>query len=197
MAHLLARNLTLFVLPWLMWLIFLLKSRLCSSRSDIDLALLAQRMTWQLSVSLWCCTVLNAATFGCFREMTDQIELMQSDLDHMREVLSSGQYSLDPSILAGVSLTLQTRRCCVGRLLYFVTMFRKIRRLYHVQCGWSLGSLGLGWRLKGQAFISHYLPSEGLMQWVFDWLIDDRLYSAILRSLEQTHCACMWFNMSD
>ena len=27
--------------------------------------------------------------------------------------------------------------------------------------------------------------------------IDDRLYSAILRSLEQTHCACMWFYMSD
>ena len=26
-----------------------------------------------------------------------------------------------------------------------------------------------------------------------DWLIDDRLYSAILRSLEQAHCACMWF----
>ena len=24
-------------------------------------------------------------------------------------------------------------------------------------------------------------------------MIDDRLYSAILRSLEQTHCACMWF----
>ena len=28
-------------------------------------------------------------------------------------------------------------------------------------------------------------------------LIDDRLYSAIPRSLEQTHCARMWFNMSD
>ena len=27
-------------------------------------------------------------------------------------------------------------------------------------------------------------------------LIDDRLYSAILRSLEQTHCAHMWFYMS-
>ena len=27
--------------------------------------------------------------------------------------------------------------------------------------------------------------------------IDDRLYSAILRSLEQTHCARMWFYMSD
>ena len=29
------------------------------------------------------------------------------------------------------------------------------------------------------------------------FLIDDRLYSAILRSLEQTHCACMRFCMSD
>ena len=28
-------------------------------------------------------------------------------------------------------------------------------------------------------------------------LIDDRLYSTILCSLEQTHCACMWFYMSD
>ena len=28
-------------------------------------------------------------------------------------------------------------------------------------------------------------------------LIDDRLYSAILRSLEQTPCARMWFYMSD
>ena len=28
-------------------------------------------------------------------------------------------------------------------------------------------------------------------------LVDDRLYSAILRSLEQTHCARMWFYMSD
>ena len=29
------------------------------------------------------------------------------------------------------------------------------------------------------------------------WLIDDRLCSAILRSLEQTHCAHMWFFISD
>ena len=29
-----------------------------------------------------------------------------------------------------------------------------------------------------------------------DW-IDDHLYGAILRSLEQTHCARMWFYMSD
>ena len=28
-------------------------------------------------------------------------------------------------------------------------------------------------------------------------LIDDHLYSTILRSLEQTHCACLWFYMSD
>ena len=30
-----------------------------------------------------------------------------------------------------------------------------------------------------------------------DWLIDDHLYSAILRSLEQTHCARLWFYTSD
>ena len=28
-------------------------------------------------------------------------------------------------------------------------------------------------------------------------LIDDHLYSAILHSLEQTHCARLWFYMSD
>ena len=33
--------------------------------------------------------------------------------------------------------------------------------------------------------------------YVFYFFIDDRLYSAILRSLEQTHCARMWFYMSD
>ena len=32
---------------------------------------------------------------------------------------------------------------------------------------------------------------------LIDWLIDDHLYSAILRSLEQTHCARLWFYMSD
>ena len=32
---------------------------------------------------------------------------------------------------------------------------------------------------------------------MIDWLIDDHLYSAILRSLEQTHCARLWFYMSD
>ena len=31
---------------------------------------------------------------------------------------------------------------------------------------------------------------------LFDW-IDDHLYSTVLRSLEQTHCACLWFYMSD
>ena len=36
----------------------------------------------------------------------------------------------------------------------------------------------------------------GLQCWE-NWHIDDRLYSAILRSLEQTHCSRMWFYMSD
>ena len=38
---------------------------------------------------------------------------------------------------------------------------------------------------------------ELIATWFFDWLIDDRLYSAILHSLQQTHCACMSFYMSD
>ena len=37
----------------------------------------------------------------------------------------------------------------------------------------------------------------GLIDWLIDWLIDDSLYSAILHSLEQTHCARLWFYMSD
>ena len=37
--------------------------------------------------------------------------------------------------------------------------------------------------------------SSPVPNWI-DW-IDDHLYSAILRSLEQTHCARIWFYMSD
>ncbi len=40
-----------------------------------------------------------------------------------------------------------------------------------------------------------YCPLDPLL--LIDWLIDDHLYSAILRSLEQTHCARLWFYMSD
>ena len=35
------------------------------------------------------------------------------------------------------------------------------------------------------------------VDWKEELFDDDRLYSAILRSLEQTHCARMWFYMSD
>ena len=37
----------------------------------------------------------------------------------------------------------------------------------------------------------------GLSSHSSDLIDGDRLYSAILRSLEQTHCARMWFHMSD
>ena len=40
------------------------------------------------------------------------------------------------------------------------------------------------------------LQSE-VSQHVGDTLSDDHLYSAILRSLEQTHCARLWFYMSN
>ena len=33
--------------------------------------------------------------------------------------------------------------------------------------------------------------------WLVDWLIDDRFYIALFSALEQTHCARMWFYMSD
>ena len=32
---------------------------------------------------------------------------------------------------------------------------------------------------------------------MIDWWMDDRLYCAILHSLEQTHCVFMWFYMRD
>ena len=41
------------------------------------------------------------------------------------------------------------------------------------------------------------VKSPGVCHIFIDWLINDRLYSAILCSLEQTHCACMWCYMSD
>lgn len=34
--------------------------------------------------------------------MSDQLEFLQADIDHLKEVLSSGQYNLDTSILLGV-----------------------------------------------------------------------------------------------
>ena len=42
-----------------------------------------------------------------------------------------------------------------------------------------------------------HTPPESEARDVFLLLIDDRLCSAILRSLEQTHCARLWFYMSD
>ena len=43
----------------------------------------------------------------------------------------------------------------------------------------------------------HIFPHKSKSLRFFDWLIDDHLYSAILHSLEQTHCARMWFYMSN
>ena len=48
-----------------------------------------------------------------------------------------------------------------------------------------------------QALRCVFCISHTVLEGLIDWLIDDRLYSAILRSLEQTHCACMRFCMSD
>ena len=46
-------------------------------------------------------------------------------------------------------------------------------------------------------FVGLTVKEKGFRLYVCYWLIDDRLYSAIRRSLEQTHCARMWFYMSD
>ncbi|XP_025115865.1 heat shock factor protein-like isoform X2 [Pomacea canaliculata] len=36
------------------------------------------------------------------KDMSDQLEFLQADIDHLKEVLSSGQYNLDTSILLGL-----------------------------------------------------------------------------------------------
>ena len=46
------------------------------------------------------------------------------------------------------------------------------------------------------SYVSVFFPFDS-NSYSYARLIDDRLYSAILRSLEQTHCARMWFYMSD
>ena len=58
------------------------------------------------------------------------------------------------------------------------------------------------WRdgnMKGNAFVFLILKiaAQIITHSGYFWLIDDRLYRAILRSLEQTHCARRWFYMSD
>ena len=50
---------------------------------------------------------------------------------------------------------------------------------------------------SGNKYVSRALHPSPLKTPQCFSLIDDHLYSAILRSLEQTHCARMWFYMSD
>ena len=44
---------------------------------------------------------------------------------------------------------------------------------------------------------TQYIKADPSVSLLIDWLIDDHLYSAILRSLEQTHCTRLWLDMSD
>ena len=46
--------------------------------------------------------------FVCFREMTERLNHLQRDIEHVRENLSSGQYSIDPNFLLGVGLMQHT-----------------------------------------------------------------------------------------
>ena len=60
---------------------------------------------------------------------------------------------------------------------------------------WGISSFGLASGDFFFFFLSCLVRS--LLASGIDWLIDDHLYSTILHSLEQTHCARMWFYMSD
>ena len=89
-------------------------------------------------------------------------------------------------------------RRCVIALAYFGVNFYTV--FCATQCQWTI------WRENGAHRIRAKLSksTESGKEWCShnsDWwsliMTDGRLYSAILRSLEQTHCARMWFYMSD
>ena len=43
-------------------------------------------------------------SFDVIRDVNDQVELVQTEIDSLRDVLISGQYSLEPSVFQGVSM---------------------------------------------------------------------------------------------
>ena len=62
---------------------------------------------------------------------------------------------------------------------------------------WLQGKSGVLLKLVHCKICSVHLPCLFSINLCCFWLTDDRLYSAILRSLAQTHCTRMWFYMSD
>ena len=90
----------------------------------------------------------------------------------------------------------------------FLTLHSDVIKVSLTSRKLSVLRAGHGWNSCGlQLVLSPIVLSS--VQWTSDdslhrsrqeqqqELIDDRLYNAILRSLEQTHCARMWFYMSE
>ena len=50
---------------------------------------------------------------------------------------------------------------------------------------------------RKQVYLTLLFVGDIYIYKIWGGVIDDRLYSAILHSLEQTHCTRMWFCMSD
>ena len=69
-------------------------------------------------------------------------------------------------------------------LLLLLRLLLKVSRFYWAFCPW---------RLESEVTFAHDIPFFFLFFFFF-WSL---WYSAILRSLEQTHCASMWFHMSE
>ena len=115
-------------------------------------------------------------------------------------------------------LTLSENRIsCVPTMIDDGKQWHEDRKGVKKRMASVLSSLSLSWLLHIHAFMSSVHDCRSCVRlcmsfggvdfwswvssakswWLIDWLIDDHLYSAILRSLEQTHCARLWFYMSD
>ena len=54
-------------------------------------------------------------------------------------------------------------------------------------------------QLNKHSWLTRSLPAVVLIDWLIDrfYIAIDRFYIALFSALEQTHCACMWFYMSE
>ena len=91
------------------------------------------------------------------------------------------------------------REACISAAWVFVIFLEDMLKLFLYYFHWEQNEAGKKWwkkcqTLREQVFLSRYKSEPSMAE---SFLIDDRLYSTILCSLEQTHCACMGFYMSD